>query len=55
MSGSEIWRLTVKTGFRLVIGSWKITEISLPRILYISFMDSFVRSTPLKRISPESI
>ena len=30
----------MKTGFRLVIGSWKITEISLPRILYISFTNT---------------
>ena len=37
MNGSDTWRSIVNTGFRLVIGSWKITEMALPRILYISF------------------
>ena len=29
---SAIWSPTVSTGLRLVIGSWKIIEILLPRI-----------------------
>src|SRR5439155_1414024 len=31
-TASVIWSPTVKTGFRLVIGSWKIIATSLPRI-----------------------
>ena len=34
------------------MGSWKIIEISLPRILRISFSGSVRRSVPLNRISP---
>ena len=30
---SAIWSPTLKTGFRLVIGSWKIIAMSLPRTL----------------------
>ena len=33
-----------KTGFRLVIGSWKIIEMSLPRMLRISRSDFFTKS-----------
>ena len=32
MSASEIWRPTVITGLSDVIGSWKIIEMSLPRM-----------------------
>ena len=35
---SSSWYPIVKTGFKLVIGSWNIIVISLPRILYISFI-----------------
>jgi len=31
-SDSLIWRPIVRTGFRDVIGSWKIIEISRPRM-----------------------
>ena len=55
IKGSDSWRLTVNTGFRLVMGSWKMTEIALPRMWYISSMGSLVRSLPSKMISPESI
>ena len=34
----------VNTGFRLVIGSWKIMVMSLPRILYISTVGIFAMS-----------
>ena len=36
MTASAIWSPTVKTGLRLVIGSWKIIAMSLPRTLRIS-------------------
>ena len=55
MNGSATWRSTVKTGLRLVIGSWKMTEIWLPRILYISCMGSVVSSRPSKRMLPLSM
>ena len=45
----------VKIGFKDVIGSWKITEISFPRILHISFNDTSARFFPSKRISPLSM
>ena len=43
------------TGLRLVMGSWKIMEISLPRIFLRSSSESLVRSLPSKRISPSTI
>ena len=49
---SSIWLPMVYTGFRLVMGSWKMMETSFPRILRNSF--SLIRSTwwPLKRMVP---
>ena len=52
MNTSESCLETVNTGFRLVMGSWKITEISFPRTLYISSMEILVRSRPSNSISP---
>ena len=46
---------TVITGFKDVIGSWKIIEISLPRISLISLGDFFNKSSPLYIISPAVI
>src|SRR3954451_6829183 len=42
----------VSTGLRLVIGSWKIMLISLPRMSRIAASASFNRSVPRKRIEP---
>ena len=42
----------VSTGLRLVIGSWKIMLMSLPRILRIAGSSSVSRSVPWKRIEP---
>ncbi len=55
MTASAIWSPTVKTGFRLVIGSWKIIAMSLPRTWRISSSESASRSRPSKRISPVGI
>ena len=41
---SAIWSPTVKTGFNEVIGSWKIIEISRPRMERISAGDRHSRS-----------
>ena len=62
---SSSWLPMVNTGFRLVIGSWKIIVMSLPRTLYISCVGITARlyasllpfssvpaSSELKRISP---
>ncbi len=49
-TASAIWLPTVKTGFREVIGSWKIIEMSLPRIFASSFSSSLARSRPSKTI-----
>ena len=54
-STSPIWRSTVNTGFSEVIGSWKMTEISLPRMWYISFSVQLRMSRPLKVTEPLSI
>ena len=51
-SVSPICFPTVSTGLRLVIGSWKIIEMSLPRMSRISGSDSSSRSRPWKRIAP---
>src|SRR5882724_6908951 len=51
-SVSPIWRPTVSTGLRLVIGSWKIIEMSLPRMSRISRSDNCRRSLPWKRTEP---
>src|SRR4051794_26379075 len=45
-STSRICRPIVSTGFRLVIGSWKIIAISLPRTLRSSESFSLSRSRP---------
>ena len=42
---SMIWSPTVKSGFRLVIGSWKIIAISRPRMARICFSGSVARSS----------
>src|SRR4029453_3882144 len=52
-SGSLIWRPIVSTGFRLVIGSWKIIAICLPLSPRISRSFSLSRSRPSKRAVPE--
>ena len=49
------WLPTEKTGFRLVIGSWKIMEHLLPRKPAIWLSLHFVISSPLKRILPPVI
>src|SRR5918998_409729 len=49
---SRIWFPTVKTGLRLVIGSWKIIAMSLPRISCMRWSETPRRSWPSKRISP---
>ena len=47
---------TVKTGFRQLMGSWKIMAILLPRtVRCICLGLSFIRSRPSSRISPDSI
>ncbi len=51
-SGSRSCRPTVSTGFRLVIGSWKIIAISRPRIRRISSSESPIRSRPWKTALP---
>ena len=55
MNGSETWRSMVNTGLRLVIGSWKMTEIALPRIFCISERGIFVRSFPSNMMLPPAI
>jgi hypothetical protein len=42
----------VRTGLRLVIGSWKIMLISLPRTSRMARSLSLSRSRPWKRIAP---
>ncbi len=42
----------VSTGLRLVIGSWKIIAIRLPRSARMSSFDNAVISSPAKRIEP---
>ncbi len=49
---SAIWAPTVCTGFRLVIGSWKIMPICLPRTARMSSSASDVNSRPRRRIEP---
>ena len=51
-SASRIWRPIVSTGFRLVIGSWKIIAISRPRIPRSSSSESWSRSRPPKSAVP---
>src|ERR687888_1693216 len=52
-SGSRSWRPIVSTGFRLVIGSWKIIAICRPRTRRSARWLSFRRSRPSKRAVPE--
>ncbi len=49
---SRIWFPTVKTGLRLVMGSWKIMAMSLPRISCMRLSEASSRFCPSKRISP---
>ncbi len=46
---------TVSTGFREVIGSWNIMDMSLPRMASIPLVESFNRSCPSKITSPPRI
>src|SRR6266508_4114593 len=55
MTASEIWSPTVNTGLRLVIGSWKIMAMSLPRTWRIASSESSSRLRPSNRISPVGI
>ena len=43
---SAIWYSTVLVGFRLVMGSWKIMETTLPRIDSICFSERVLISSP---------
>ena len=52
ISVSSIWLPIVKTGLSAVIGSWKTSAISAPRIFCISRSSSVRRSRPLNRIAP---
>src|SRR5919197_1177914 len=52
-SGSRSWRPIVSTGFRLVIGSWKIIAICRPRTRRSARCLSWRRSRPSKRAEPE--
>src|ERR671913_1379645 len=49
---SRIWFPTVKTGFRLVMGSWKIMAMSLPLMSCIRLSEVWSRFWSSKRISP---
>jgi hypothetical protein len=44
---SMIWSPIVKSGLRLVIGSWKIIAISRPRMARMRFSGTRTRSTTL--------
>ena len=52
---SAIWSPTVRTGFRLVIGSWNIMETVSPRSRRISASEAAVTSVPANRIDPLAI
>src|SRR5438874_576783 len=54
-SASEICRLIVRTGFRLVMGSWKIIAMLLPRMPRTSSSSIFKMSWPSKTIWPFTI
>ena len=49
---SAIWPPMVMRGFREVIGSWKIMEMSVPRIFSISRLERVSSSLPSKRMLP---
>src|SRR6516164_9053074 len=55
MSVSVIWRPMVSTGLSELIGSWKIIEISLPRMSRIPRSDRASRSWPPKRMLPSTM
>ena len=55
MMFSAIWKPTLNTGFRLDIGSWKIIEISLPRISRLRGSGNRSRSCPSNRMRPVSM
>ena len=42
----------VYTGFRLVMGSWKMMETRLPRNSRICFLEYWTMSSPLNKIWP---
>ena len=50
---SPICASIVCSGLSEVIGSWKMIEMSLPRMSRISFSDAVSSSRPLKRMLPE--
>jgi hypothetical protein len=50
-----IWLPTGKTGFKEVIGSWKIMEIRFPRICRIWDPEDSIKFLSSKRISPSTI
>ena len=50
---SPICASIVCSGLSEVIGSWKMIEMSLPRISRISFSAAVRRSRPRKRMLPE--
>ena len=52
---SAIWKPMVSVGLRLVIGSWKMKPIFLPRSRRISSLDSFRTLMPSRMISPATI
>ena len=52
---SAICAPTVKIGFSEVIGSWKIIDISLPRIFRICSSEAAVRSMPRNSMVPDSM
>jgi hypothetical protein len=52
---SVIWSPTVFTGFRLVIGSWKIIAMSRPRMSSSSRWSRASRFRPPNRTSPEVV
>src|SRR2546426_2824533 len=54
-SASEICRLIVRTGFKLVMGSWKIIAMLFPRIPRTSSSSILRTSSPSKMIAPLTI
>ena len=52
---SAIWSPILNTGFRLVMGSWKIIAMSLPRMSLISSLDRASRSRPLCTMVPPTM
>ena len=53
LMASSSWYPIVKTGFRLVMGSWNMMEHRLPRKSRILLSGHFVMSSPLYRIWPD--